>query len=315
MDSKNTGETKRKSPPAKEVLEDHERFCAYQLPVKEPNMAVSFDFSAQEGRIFDIVTDPPVADFTIFVSHPFLFVAGGVEKATRKLSNRLWVTSAGEGTVHMSNCKALSEPRRRPFLLSPQNGVVYVVGGYRETDAEFVLACEKTLISEDVVSPLRPMHMGHSHVVSMGMYVYALGELEQDGKFECFDSQDEDAGWLMKSIRLAAGTKEVACHSAFGVAAEDSAFSRLLIFGGLTKEGMHTANTYVLDGRSGDMQRATQDFPEAEAFLAPAVVGRLSNRIITRSWKLYVNNRETKEWTSCPTNIAALMSQRGLHAK
>ncbi len=301
-----------KKEPEKETLTDQERFCTYRLPVQEEDYMMTFDFQTREAKVFNIVLDPAVTDYSVFISHPFLFVAGGADKHTKELSRKFWVTSAGDGTVHMASSKVLAEPRRKPFLVSPKNGVIYIIGGYKATDGERVLACEKTQISEDSINLLRPMNMGHDCVVSMGSCVYALGEPGNEAKFECLDSLREDEGWSIRTIHFSG---EVSCHSRFGVAPEDEACSKILIFGGLTKEGRHTADAYSLDGKTGEMRRARTNLPDAEDFMVPADVGRRNNYLITRTWQLYVFQRQTGTWWHYPTNIVAQICQRGLHVR
>jgi hypothetical protein len=300
--------------PVKEILTDHERFCAYRLPVQEPDFVLTFDFATNEPRIFDISIDPAIDDYTVFLAHPFFFVAGGVERKSKELSKKLWVTSAGEGTVHMASSKNLSEARRKPFLLSPRNGMIYIVGGYKKTGSEYSFVCEKTSVSDDAVTTLRPMHFGYDCVTSVGIWIFALGELSNGGKFECFDTTNEEAGWLLRSIEVTDTEKLISCHTRFGVAGDD-VVGRLIIFGGLTNEGKHTSDVYILDGKTGNMKIRWPPVPEAEDFLMPAAIGRQNNYMISRTWKLYVNAKGNGSWISSETSIPALMAQRKLHVK
>ena len=141
-----------------ESLTDPIRYSAYKLDVKEENHILIYDFQKRESRILKLVIEPLLEDYAVFINHPLIFVAGGVEKATNELSSKLWVSSAGDDTVAMSGCKMLGMARRKPFLSSPREGVVYIIGGSKSPNADYLPLCERFKIGEDLIK------IGRAHV-------------------------------------------------------------------------------------------------------------------------------------------------------
>ena len=298
-----------------EALVDSARFGAFALPFQEEDYTLIYDFQLHESRLLKVVMEPLVSDYTVFINHPLLFVAGGVEKGTNELSSRLWVTSAGEGTVNMAGSKFMSEARRKPFLVSPKEGLIYIIGGFKRTDQEYVSSCEKFKIGDDSIYPLKSMNLGYDHVVAMGRYVYAFGRISNQESFEVFDSGNEESGWSLKAIQGNREQGDISCHERFGILSEDNEGQKLLIFGGLTKEGRHSTEAYRLEGRFGVIRKVTKGLPLAEDFFLPSTAGNDNAYILTRSFKLFVYSKKDLTWSQCATNISAQILQKGLHLK
>jgi hypothetical protein len=300
--------------PAKEPLTDPSRYCAYKLDVKEEDHILIYDFQAREGRILKVAMDPQVYDYTIFINHPLLFVAGGVEKATNNLCNKLWLSSPGEDTVMMSGCKAMNVARRKPFLSSPKEGVVYIIGGSSGANVDYLPNCERFKIGEDSIITLRQMDKGHEHIIAVGKYIYAMDKLIDKEIFEVFDSTNEDNGWEKVTLAISGASAGIKVDSRFGIVPENNSNPRLLIFGGLTKEGKHCSEAVALDAKAGTIVKE-KDIPGEESFLLPSTAGKSNAYILTRTFNLYIYIKEKSVWATYPTYISSQLSAKGLHSK
>lgn len=262
--------------PAKEPLTDPVRYCAYKLDVKEEDHILIYDFQSREGRILKVAMEPSVNDYTIFLYHPLLFVAGGVDRITNELSSKLWISSAGDDTITMSGSKAMNVARRKPFLSSPKDGVVYIIGGSTGVNSDYLPNCERSKIGDDSIITLRQMNAGHEHIIAIGKYIYAMDKIQSQEIFEMFDSTNEDDGWEMKRINIAGPNTDIQVFSHFGVVPEDNTSQRLLIFGGLTKEGKHCSEAVSLDTKTGSLKKES-NIPGDEELFLPSTAGKANS--------------------------------------
>ena len=291
------------------------RYAAYKIPSQEENYILTFDFQTRESQITKVVINPEISDYTVFMSHPLLFIAGGIEKGSGELSKKIWMTSACEGTISMSGSKNMNEPCRLPFLVSNvDGGIVYVVGGQGKQPGEYLTKCEKTRVGDDIVTPLKPMNRGHDFIVGIGKYIYALSSLQGKEMFERFDMEKEMAGWSMKALSIPESySKYTVGLSKYGVIPADTKMEKLLIFGGIMRDKKSSAAVFLLDGETGEVTKDKNSIPEAEDFFTPAIAGKENCYILTRSFKLLVCQRMTLTWTPVTTSIFTMIRQKELH--
>ena len=299
-----------KSYAIQEALADPARYCAYPLPVSEPDYVLLYDFQLREGRILKLVVNPALEEYTVHINHPLLFVIGGVEKDTKEISSKIWVTSAGDDTVHMSSSRLLSEPRKKPFALSPKEGNIYIVGGTAK-NGEYSRACERMKIGGDMVSTLRQMSLDHDLIITVGKYMYALGKIEMRNTFEVFDSFNEGKGWDI--IDISSSEKEFPLNwiTGFGAVSEDEQNEKILVFGGQKKD--ITADTYIVNVKRLEIEPLKKDLAIPDAFFMPTTTGKAVAFAISKGYRLYAYDKHGRAWRTYSTNIAEQIAKKGLH--
>jgi len=303
-----------KSDVAQEALVDPVRYCAYKLPVSEPDYALIYDFQTREGRILKVILNPALDNYTIFICHPLLFVIGGQIRGTKELSNKIWITSAGVDEVNMAGQRNLLEARIKPFAASPKEGFVYVVGGWLE-DGKCSKACEKFRIGDDTITMLKPMLYEHDMIVQVGKFIYGMGMKGFRRAFEVFDTYNEEKGWELMHVNEGEKDLEIDKLINFGIMPMDESGYRILIFGGeIQNENNKVTNKEIIlaDVRNRKLLKSDYKVPISENILSPTTSGKTLAFGLTQNFKLLMYVKGVGKWELQKTNIEDQINKKGL---
>ncbi len=296
-----------------EALADPARYCAYPLDTAEPDHVFVYDFQTKDSRVLKLVANPALNDYTVYVNYPLLFMVGGVERETQQLSNKIWITSAGDDTVNMSSCRYLNEARKKPVIVSPCEGILYIVGGLMEDNVTHSKACERFRIGDEPVTRLKPMQLEHDCIFTVGKFIYGLGKVGSRGDLEVFDSSNEDKGWEIRNLIGVDGISVLTSLEHFGVVPADDSGDRILIFGGMNRN-TPTATNVMISAKMGIVQLLkTRALPVPESFLMPTTSSKSVAYAVSSGFKLYVCEKKTGEWETFPTAIIEQVAKKGLH--
>jgi len=287
----------------KETLSDSIRYCAYLLPCPKPDYVLIYDFQCFESRVVHLLLDPPLAEYSVAMNYPFLFVAGGVEKETNKVSNKIWATSAGSDEVSMSKSKLLSEARKRLFLISGKEDNVYAIGGLTESDQQSKV-CEKFEPGKDSLTKLPSISIDYDQIVGTKKYIFAFKRHDSRQIVESLDMNKEHQGWISIVIKSSNSNElPIKYLDSFGVFSENESSSKLIIFGGQEDYSEVQKQVFILDVKMSKLEATRNNLPEPAKFLLPVTETEKTGFALSESYKLFIYDKKKQSWKVRNSNI------------
>eukprot|EP00826_Nyctotherus_ovalis_P059811 TRINITY_DN8352_c0_g1_i10.p1 TRINITY_DN8352_c0_g1~~TRINITY_DN8352_c0_g1_i10.p1 ORF type:complete len:300 (+),score=48.29 TRINITY_DN8352_c0_g1_i10:159-1058(+) len=290
------------------------RYCAYLLPGAHPEYVLIYDFQCYESRVIRLILSPPVIEYSVAINHPFLFVAGGVELETSKVSNKIWITSAGCDEVSMSTSKTLKAARKRPFLISGREDGVYIIGGWTENNQQSKV-CEKLKAGSDLLAELPQISIDHDQILGTEGHVFAFGRYDSRRIVESLNMDKEDKGWVTIVIKSDNIELPITYLDSFGVFTENELGGKILIFGGQKMHYQASSQVATLDANSSTLEVARNPLPRAEKFLQPMTENERTGFALSESLKLYVYDKKGQSWKVMETNIRNALAKKGIELK
>lgn len=290
-----------------EPLSNATRFGAFLLSAQKPDYILVYDFQEDQARVIRLVLDPPLSDYSVHINYPLIFVAGGIERKTGKYSTKLWSTSAGNEVLEMTECLRLSLARARPFLVSPKEGAIYIIGGITK-DRRLSRICEKLEIGGTAMKLLQSLSSGSDFVVGVGKMIFAFGVSGARNRIEVLDVGCEDYGW--KEIVIA--DCPITHLDGFGILAGQESERQILIFGGRNKGSGLNTRVFSLDKGDKTITFAGSLLPKKEEFLIPTTAGKQVGFAISRNFEVYKYEKKTERWAICSSSIVKRVQEKNL---
>ena len=298
-----------------EILSDSVRYRAYCLASTEPDYALIHDFQANESRVVKVELDPLLDEYSIHISHPLFFVAGGVIRGTTELSANLWITSAGTDVINMSNNKVMSKPRKTPFIISLKENAIYIIGGYEEEDTVSKV-CDKFNIGEDSVENIMNMNFENDLIIGLGTHIYALGNCISRTRIEVFDTQNDTKGWV--PFVISENGTDLDKIKNFAVLPKDDLGEEIIIFGGSTKSKEKwepSKKIFIFDLKSGKLILSKKALPNSKDFLLPTTTGNHFGFALSKNYTVYKYSKMHDSWIENKTNALEEIESKKLILK
>lgn len=312
--STNNSNENSKSMVMNEALSNSTRYCAYILPCSKPDYVLIYDFQTFESRIIHLLLNPLIAEYTVTINHPFLFVAGGIERETNKVSKRIWITSAGSDEVSMSTGKLLTEARKRPFLISGKEDSVYIIGGWTENNQQSKV-CEKLKAGSDVLAALPSISIDHDAVLGSREHIFAFGRYDSRRIVESLNMNKEDEGWVSIVIKSDEMELPITYLDKFGIFSENETSTKLIIFGGQKMHYKTQEQIITFDVNLSKLEVSRQSLPSPDKFLSPTTETERMGFALGENYRLYVYDKKKLNWKVMDTNIKNELIKKELEFK
>lgn len=294
-----------------ESLPDPIRYRAYPLKVSEPDYVLIYDYQNSESKIVHLLLEPELDDYSVCVNHPFIFVAGGVDRNTKLISNKIWITSAGSDEISMSNNKFLTQGRKLPSLIPGKEGSVYIIGGLLE-NGDLVKTCEKLNISDDSLLILPSLGIEHTQIMEINNRIYAFGKYDARNIIEIMDMNEDIKGWVSIVIQSNSPENPLVYLEDFGAFSTNKANDKLIIFGGFKSYSETKSEIINFDSNLGKLEISRFKLPNPARFLSPMIESNVRGFALDVEFRIHIYDKNSQKWHVDSTDIYEAIRKKGL---
>eukprot|EP01022_Parablepharisma_sp_SALTPOND_P019675 TRINITY_DN3403_c0_g2_i1.p1 TRINITY_DN3403_c0_g2~~TRINITY_DN3403_c0_g2_i1.p1 ORF type:complete len:319 (-),score=16.88 TRINITY_DN3403_c0_g2_i1:87-1043(-) len=294
-------------------LENYNRWGMLSFAFQKTPYLCVYDFQESHPQFAIPNFSIPLAEYSCIYKMPLIFVAGGVDKSTDSVTSKVWAASLNEGILNFSEFTSMNCARRKPFLLSPIEGVIFAIAGYyHPTYPMSVLqSCEKYHEGEGRWEQIATLNHPPSSAFAVSEYIYTFGTLEDLGTFERLNAKAVGAEWEVFSIT--SDLPEIDLAEGFSVTCSKDVPDLLYIFGGVDQAGKPSRTVYSIKVRNGTLLKESKSLNEDVVATECCTDSEDYSYHITKDLRVCVFCKDSEKWKFYNTIIKEKAEEKGIN--